>query len=190
MTGDDDNDAVANALIEEIAAENGLSEFPNENDLRGRLGTALSEVAQLENAKPEGGVKVVVRGRSISLNETSWALLKATCGLALLGLAGPLAAPATGAILLETVYSCRNVIRKLDATEQSICAAVAEQRRQKKLRKEAELRVTEAEITSYFHSREEDVPVDLDKVLDELVGDKDVLNREREKNVAFYSIKF
>ena len=129
-------------------------------------------------------------GISLSITDTTWIFLEATAGFVLLA-AGPepTTKAAGGALLVDALFKARNLIQTLDQTDQAVCTAVIEQRRQKKKLRENELRVRKCEIVAYFHGREEEAPRDLNKILDELVSEN-VLKRERENDVAYYSMEF
>ncbi|MEM7223020.1 MAG: hypothetical protein AAF495_08595 [Pseudomonadota bacterium] len=187
---DEAAERAAKKLIEAAVPDDELRRALDAEDTRAAVAKALREIEALENAQPEGGTSIKIGDASLSLTETTWVFLEAAIGLALLA-AGPdpITKTAGGGFLADALFKARNLIQTLDQTDQAVCTAVIEQRRQKKRRSEAELRVTAPEIVAYFHGRDEDAPRDLEKILDELVSEK-VLKRERENDVAYYSMEF
>jgi|APTNR8051073442_1049403.scaffolds.fasta_scaffold09440_2 hypothetical protein len=187
---DDVAERDARSLIEKVAADDELRGLGDEDDIREEVARTLRDIEALKNARPEGDVSVVIGNVALSISETSWIFLEAAAGLALLA-AGPepITKVAGGGLLLDALFKVRGLIQTLDQTDQAVCTAVTEQRRRKRQNRETETRVTEPEIVAYFKERGEDAPGDLETILDELVSEE-VLKRERENNVAYYSIEF
>lgn len=181
---------IANAFFTEAAPHLNLDAIPDRDQLMHEVSGALRQIESLENAKNEGAVKVVAGGYALSIRESSWILLKSALGLLLLTV-GPEGFTKVGGagIIIEAMNSCRELIKTLDPTDQLVCAAIAEKRLKKQRVRDPEIRVTKDDIISFFRGRDEDEPMELDKILDELVGKK-IIERCRENDSTFYSVKF
>lgn len=186
----DDREALAR-ILRGAGLPDEAARAPGDPALEGDVLAELERLAAELPGADEGGTRIIVAGRHISLSDAGWRLLTS---LAALGISSLDPTGLTRIIVLKEVLALlkelRPLLRRLDPAKQLVCAAIAEIAAAKLRQGLDERGASEAEIAAHFTARQETVPVRLGDVLKSLASDKVVDVVHQPHSGPFYAVRF
>lgn len=183
--------------VDRLMADAGAGEMWSQLDSAERdkfaseIETKLEAIARSAPPDEEGGARIVGLGWSFRITGTIWPLIVFTAKVAIAahdptGLTWKNVVPS----VIDLLSSLADAVRKLDPTQQRICAAIAQKRAEHRQKGISPDGATEQDIKDAFVANGQLPPVTLNKQLDALTEGKVIVRQDDPQRGALYRISF